>query len=287
LPGKCKVYEGLILCLHYKWQDKNTATCQEHYQSGRRDLELLTEKLDFVFGLLTCSCRENSRNNPAAATRRAEHRDSVLSNGHAPATPYVSRESVPWLLLPPVNGDSKLASKQRSKDGNVSLFRVVNRISPSFVARSRALFGVDGAEDRTSAVPLPCCHNAGIKPCLPRSRRGPRSRRTVSCNCGRRTRSEAWAASRFRLETDTVLVPGSRRVQAKLLLTAADGWCPSFGVQDAGVLVKGLLRYAVERERGDGALQVRSHHTPRAVGAAPAREVVVLCPDHMSCHRYT
>src|SRR4030095_11473715 len=26
LPGKCKVYEGLILCLHYKWQDENTAT---------------------------------------------------------------------------------------------------------------------------------------------------------------------------------------------------------------------------------------------------------------------
>jgi hypothetical protein len=66
-----------------------------------------------------------------------------------------------------------------------------------------------------------------------------------------------------------------------MLLTAAYGRRPSFGVQDVGVLVKGLLRYAVERERGEGALQVRSHHASRAVGAAPAREFVVLCSDHV------
>jgi len=48
-----------------------------------------------------------------------------------------------WLLR---EANSRLASKQRSKDGNFSLFWVVNRIPASFAVSSRALLGGDGGE---------------------------------------------------------------------------------------------------------------------------------------------
>jgi len=53
------------------------------------------------------------------------------------------------------------------------------------------------------------------------------------------------------------------------------------------MLVKALLRHAIEGKRGDGALQARRNHAPRATGATPAGEIFVFGPDHVSCHRYT
>ena len=54
----------------------------------------------------------------------------------------------------------------------------------------------------------------------------------------------------------------------------------------AGVLVKALLRHAIEGERGDGALQAWRDYAPRAMGATPACEVFVFGPNHVSHHRY-
>ena len=61
--------------------------------------------------------------------------------------------------------------------------------------------------------------------------------------------------------------------------------CASLGVVDADVLVEVLLRNSVEGKRGNRTLQVRSRHTPCAVGAAPATEVVAVDPDQVFVHR--
>jgi len=58
----------------------------------------------------------------------------------------------------------------------------------------------------------------------------------------------------------------------------------SLRVVDAGVLLEVLLRNSVEGERGNRTLQARSCHTPRAVGAAPAAEVVAVDPDQVFVH---
>ena len=55
----------------------------------------------------------------------------------------------------------------------------------------------------------------------------------------------------------------------------------------ACVLVKTLLRHAVEGERGDGALQARGDNAPMALRAAPAGEVLVFSPNHASLHTNT
>ncbi len=51
------------------------------------------------------------------------------------------------------------------------------------------------------------------------------------------------------------------------------------GAVGAMVFFKGFLRQAVEGEGSDGAFKTRRGQTPRAVGAAPAGEVVALDPD--------
>jgi len=53
---------------------------------------------------------------------------------------------------------------------------------------------------------------------------------------------------------------------------------------DAGELFKCFLGKAVEGERGYGAFETRSGQTPRAVGAAPAGEVVPFDPDQALTH---
>lgn len=55
-------------------------------------------------------------------------------------------------------------------------------------------------------------------------------------------------------------------------------------VVDAGVLLEVLLRNSVECERGNRTFQARSCHTPCAVGAAPAAEVVAVDPDQSFVH---
>src|ERR1700752_1127376 len=52
----------------------------------------------------------------------------------------------------------------------------------------------------------------------------------------------------------------------------------------AGVFLEGFLGQAVEGERGDGTFKPRRGETPRAVGAAPAGEVVPIDPDQASTH---
>src|SRR5438445_8393958 len=53
------------------------------------------------------------------------------------------------------------------------------------------------------------------------------------------------------------------------------------------VFFKGLLGEAVECQRGNGAFETRSGHAPRAVGAAPAGEVVAFDPDQSFVHTST
>jgi hypothetical protein len=60
--------------------------------------------------------------------------------------------------------------------------------------------------------------------------------------------------------------------------------CASLRVVDAGVLLEVLLRNSVEGECGNRTLQARSCHTPCAVGAAPAAEVVAVDPDQVFVH---
>ena len=62
--------------------------------------------------------------------------------------------------------------------------------------------------------------------------------------------------------------------------------CVSLRVVDAGVFLEVLLRNSVEGERGNRTLQARSCHTPCAVGAAPAAEVVAVDPDQVFVHIY-
>ncbi len=62
--------------------------------------------------------------------------------------------------------------------------------------------------------------------------------------------------------------------------------CVSLRVVDAGVFLEVLLRNSVEGQCGNRTLQVRSCHTPCAVGAAPAAEVVAVDPDQMFVHIY-
>ena len=56
------------------------------------------------------------------------------------------------------------------------------------------------------------------------------------------------------------------------------------GTQDAGVLLEVLLCNPVEGECGNRTLQARSCHTPCAVGAAPAAQVVAVDPDQVFVH---
>ncbi len=56
------------------------------------------------------------------------------------------------------------------------------------------------------------------------------------------------------------------------------------GAVGAIVLLEGFLRQAVEGEGGDGAFETRRCDAPRAVGAAPASEVVALDPDQAFTH---
>jgi hypothetical protein len=60
--------------------------------------------------------------------------------------------------------------------------------------------------------------------------------------------------------------------------------CVSVRGVDAGVLLEVLLRNSIEGERGNRTLQARSGHTPCAVGAAPAAEVVAVDPDQVFVH---
>ena len=60
--------------------------------------------------------------------------------------------------------------------------------------------------------------------------------------------------------------------------------CVSLRAVDAGVLLEVLLCNSVEGERGNRTLQARSCHTPCAVGAAPAAEVVAVDPDQVFVH---
>src|SRR5437016_12729671 len=53
------------------------------------------------------------------------------------------------------------------------------------------------------------------------------------------------------------------------------------------MFLKGLLGEAVECQRGHGAFETRSGHAPRAVGAAPAGEVVAFDPDQSFVHTST
>src|SRR5437879_13294661 len=53
------------------------------------------------------------------------------------------------------------------------------------------------------------------------------------------------------------------------------------------VFFKGLLGEAVECQRGNGAFETRSGHAPRAVGAAPAGEVVAFDPHQSVVHTST
>ena len=56
------------------------------------------------------------------------------------------------------------------------------------------------------------------------------------------------------------------------------------GAVGAIVLLKGLLREAVESECGCGAFQTRGRDAPGAVGAAPAGEVISVDPDQAFVH---
>ena len=60
--------------------------------------------------------------------------------------------------------------------------------------------------------------------------------------------------------------------------------CVSLRAVDAGVLLEVLLRNPVEGHCGNRTLQARSCHTPGAVGAAPAAEVVAVDPDQVFVH---
>ena len=60
--------------------------------------------------------------------------------------------------------------------------------------------------------------------------------------------------------------------------------CVSVRRVDAGVLLEILLRNSVEGERGNRTLQARGSHTPCALGAAPAVEVVAVDPDQVFVH---
>ena len=53
------------------------------------------------------------------------------------------------------------------------------------------------------------------------------------------------------------------------------------------MFLEGLLGEAVECQRGHGAFETRSGHAPRAVGAAPAGEVVAFDPDQSFVHTST
>ena len=56
------------------------------------------------------------------------------------------------------------------------------------------------------------------------------------------------------------------------------------GVVGAMVFLKSVLRQAIKGERGDGALETGGGDAPRAVGAAPAGEVVPFDPDQAFTH---
>jgi len=56
------------------------------------------------------------------------------------------------------------------------------------------------------------------------------------------------------------------------------------GAVGAIVFLECFLREAVEGERGDGAVEMRGGDAPRAVGAAPAGEVVAFDPDQAFIH---
>jgi hypothetical protein len=56
------------------------------------------------------------------------------------------------------------------------------------------------------------------------------------------------------------------------------------GAVGAIVFLEGVLRQAVEGERGYGAFETRSGQTPRTVGAAPAGEVIPFDPDQAFTH---
>src|SRR6266853_3502900 len=56
------------------------------------------------------------------------------------------------------------------------------------------------------------------------------------------------------------------------------------GAVGAIVLLKGLLREAVESECGCGAFETRGGDTPGAMGAAPSGEVVAFDPDQAFTH---
>src|SRR5262245_7637728 len=50
------------------------------------------------------------------------------------------------------------------------------------------------------------------------------------------------------------------------------------------VLFESLLGEPIEGESGHGAVQMRGGHTPGAIGAAPATEVVLVDPDQTFVH---
>ena len=52
----------------------------------------------------------------------------------------------------------------------------------------------------------------------------------------------------------------------------------------AVVLLKDFLRHAVERQRGNRAVEARRGHAPFTYGAAPAGKVVAINPDQTSLH---
>ncbi len=56
------------------------------------------------------------------------------------------------------------------------------------------------------------------------------------------------------------------------------------GAGGADVFLEGFLWEAVEGEGGDGAFEARGRDAPRAVGAAPAGEVVPFDPDQAFTH---
>ena len=63
-------------------------------------------------------------------------------------------------------------------------------------------------------------------------------------------------------------------------------WRSDIGLENGRtvVVLEVLLRNSIEGERGHRTLQARSCHTPSAVGAAPAAEVVAVDPDQVFVH---
>ena len=58
----------------------------------------------------------------------------------------------------------------------------------------------------------------------------------------------------------------------------------TLGIAYASVLVEGVLRDAVERQRRNRAVQARRGHAPFAHGAAPPGKVIGIDPDQTFLH---